>query len=303
MGSESTKLLFLGCNFDQIPYLQEILARGYKVVGTDRNSFAPGRNMCDLFFPVGYDQVDSLLEIGEQLCFGSKDKVFTASSQFAHLSAAKFAEHFNILYPKPNHVNVCLDKVSFYEVFSDLGIPIPFTKLITTKSQLDNELSCFSESCSFFLKSDFSKNPNYVYRFRTCEVDDIDIFWGRDRYFRKFYVLQKEFQGKPLRINLYGERFNVYDFEKSTKVENKSSTCLFNQVVETLKTIRKYFGMENWLLKFDIVLGEKNFVVLDIGMDPPYRMNETALEKSIVFSKHYVTHYLDGVISYPRELD
>ena len=41
------RVLFLGCNKMQIPYLREIKKLGYFVVATDINEFAPGKNFVD----------------------------------------------------------------------------------------------------------------------------------------------------------------------------------------------------------------------------------------------------------------
>ena len=52
----------------------------------------------------------------------------------------------------------------------------------------------------------------------------------------------------------------------------------------------------------DIILNEKEYVVLDIGMDPPFRMNKDALNNGINFAKHYLDQFLDNNISYPKSL-
>ena len=50
-------------------------------------------------------------------------------------------------------------------------------------------------------------------------------------------------------------------------------------------------------------MNKKGFVVLDIGMDPPFRMNKSSQKNGINFARHYLDHYLDNIISYPLSLD
>jgi hypothetical protein len=63
--SKSTKILFIGCNYDQLPYLTELKARDYFIVGIDKNPDAPGRNLCDVFYEIGYDEVEAMIGVGE----------------------------------------------------------------------------------------------------------------------------------------------------------------------------------------------------------------------------------------------
>ena len=41
------KVLFLGCNNDQVPYLKAIKKLGFTVIGTDLNPKAPGAELAD----------------------------------------------------------------------------------------------------------------------------------------------------------------------------------------------------------------------------------------------------------------
>ena len=41
------KVLFLGCNYDEIPYLKTLQERGFHVVATDINPDAPGMKLAD----------------------------------------------------------------------------------------------------------------------------------------------------------------------------------------------------------------------------------------------------------------
>ena len=110
------KLLFIGCNNDQVPYLSELKKHDYYIIGTDLNPNAPGANLCHRFYSIGYDDFDGLINICKKEHFGENDKIFTAAAQFAHLGAAKVAEHFNVLYPPVSSIETALDKKKFYVV-------------------------------------------------------------------------------------------------------------------------------------------------------------------------------------------
>ena len=52
--------------------------------------------------------------------------------------------------------------------------------------------------------------------------------------------------------------------------------------------------MQNWLLKFDILIGDEGYVVLDIGMDPPSRMKKNWEANG----QNFVDFYLDLYIAH-----
>jgi hypothetical protein len=296
------KILFLGCNDSQVPYLRELQNRGLKIIGTDFNRNPPGREFCDAFFNLGYDEYEALIEAGESETFTSNDLVFTASAQFAHRGAAIFAKHFGITYPEVKDIELCLDKTMYYEYFSQNGIPLPETRYVASENELREALK-IEQNKRYYLKSDFSKNPNYVYAFAANQAPWSKIFWGRDRYLRSKYILQKEFLGVSLRINIYGERFNVFDFRENQKTNNYDQTLLDAGVISTLKSLMQHLGMSRWLLKFDVILNGNDYAVLDIGLDPPYRMVQYCRSNSINFTEHYLNQYLLGQISFPEKLD
>ena len=297
------KILFLGCNLNQVPYLKILKTFNLYIIGIDKNLNAPGIELCDKFYSVGYDDYKSIIEIGQKEKFSSSDKVFTASAQFAQYTAALFADFFQILYPKPEKVLFCLDKVSYYHHFLENKIPLPKTYFIKTENELYDIVANYCSSNWFYLKSDYSKNPNYVYRINSKSIKASKIFWGRDRYLRNYYILQEEFPGVSLRLNLYGSRYNVINFNtgKFTS-KHKEDLKKFN-VIEILKKLINFLGMENWLIKFDIILNKYGFVVLDIGMDPPSRMLKKSNENNTNFQKQYLEHYLNNEINYPIFLD
>ena len=296
-------LLFIGCNHDQVPYLVELKEYQFEIIGTDINPNAPGRAFCDEFYQVGYDDFDGLVEVGIKENFTSKDEVFTASAQFAHKGAACFANFFDIKYINERTIDLCLDKTLFYKRFQKLDIPIPETSFISDKDKLINAISNSDKNSNYFLKSDFSKNPHYIYRFNINNLNIDEIFWGRDRYLQNHYILQKEFVGESLRINLYGERFNVFQFDPMKKLKNKKDEIIKSGVIKSLVNFIKDQHLEKWLIKFDIILNNEGYVVLDVGLDPPFRMVNESKLLNINFAKYYVKHYLHQQVEYPESLD
>ena len=63
-------------------------------------------------------------------------------------------------------------------------------------------------------------------------------------------------------------------------------------VIDKLKKVSKMLGMKNWLLKFDLIVTKKDYVVLDVGMDPPNRMREDWKKKNKNFINFYLNLYL-----------
>ena len=299
----SKKLLFLGCNFNQIPYLEVLKDLDLEIIGVDLNSNSPGRAFCDKFYNIGYDNLKGLVEIGIKEKFSKDDMVFTAAAQFAQKGAAYFAKRFNISYVDEQSVEMCLDKAAYYEYFQRNGIPIPKTWYLKSKDELVSLVSSMGATKWYYLKSDYSKNPNYVYRFNASKIPIENIFWGRDRYLKEFYILQEEFAGVSLRINVYANRFNVIDFlsgELTYKYHEKIKEL---EIIIVLRKFMESVGMQNWLIKFDVILNDSEYTVLDVGMDPPFRMNKQAKLQNINFARHYINQYLFNKVDYPLSLD
>jgi hypothetical protein len=298
------KILFLGCNYDQIPYLLSLKKKELYIIGIDKNENAPGKEFCNSFYNVGYEDLESIIKIGDIEKFTSEDYVFTAAAQFSHKAAAHFSEQFDIVYPSEDTIDICLDKIKFYSKFGDLGISYPKTLFIEDSNDFIRKTKTLDRSKNYYLKSDFSKNPNYVYKLNLDDMDIDSIFWGKDRYLREMYVLQEEVIGRSLRINMYGDRYNVYDFYKSIKEGDLIKDQL--EKIGLIESLQKYIttlGLDNWLIKFDVILNDAGYAVLDVGLDPPYRMVTYANKNTIDFASLYVDQYLMNTIRYPIEFD
>ena len=291
------KILVLGCNYDQIPYLVE-LKKHFFIVGADMNINAPGKEYCDKFYVVGYDEYDKLLDIGIKERFITTDKVFTAAAQFALIGASIFAKKFNIPFIDENAISIVLDKSKFYSLFQRLQIPIPDTFYIKNRSELDSKILELGSEKSFYLKSDFSKNPKHVYKIKQKTIESTNIFWGKDRFLRNHYILQEEFFGEHLRINVIKENFILFPMNYGDEVITTKDQIIELNVLKSLKLIISKLGLDNWIVKFDVILNKDSFVVLDIGLDPPFRLNKLYTEKSLNFPKHYINLLLNGEVSF-----
>ena len=302
MINKNKKILFLGCNTDQLGYLNELKNRNYYIVGIDQNNNAPGKNLCNVFYNFGYDDVEELIAMGISENFSESDYIFTAAAQFANLGAAAFANRFNISFPSLSSIKICLDKTEFYDSFAANNLPIPATSKIKDEHELKQYLAS-SSGTNFYLKSDFSKNPNYVYRFNKNNIPWDSFCWVKDRYLQEYYVIQEEFLGRSIRINIYGDRYNIFDFVTSTHIKPNDPFLINAEIIPKLQHFRKFHNMQNWLLKFDVISADQDYVVLDVGMDPPSRMYKLASEEGINFESHYLDQYLNGKATYPHELD
>ena len=292
------KVLVLGCNHDQVPYLKELKDKFY-VIGTDLNAEAPGKVLCDRFYNVGYDDLQGLINIGNKEHFDENDKIFTASAQFAQLGCAHFAAEFNIPYPSVESIEICLDKVRFYDFFEINNLPIPVTNYVKNESDMFGCLNRMGIDKSYYLKSDYSKNPNYVYNFVGRDVAKEDIFWGRDRFLREHYIIQEEFIGEHVRINIIQDDFIIFPMMLGAHLSCTKEYIVNSEILIKLREIVVKLGLSNWIVKFDLVVSDSAYVVLDIGLDPPFRLNLYYNALSLNFPKFYIQHYLRNVVNYP----
>ncbi|GEM_PF-3035917 len=286
-------VLFLGCNHPQVPYLQEILSRGFRVVGTDRNRDAPGAPLCHRFVEAGYDEIDRLLELARVERVGPDDAVFTASAHFACVAAAAVAAAAGIRWPSRKTVELSMDKIAFYRFLQEQAAPVPPFQVVRRPEELESALSCRLPGKALWLKSDRSKNPNHVFRIPP-DGGAPEPPWEKDRYLSRGYVLQEEFEGEPIRVNLFPGGRAVYRFELPPDgIPAKAGPLLDRTEGEHgLRKIVKALGLEERLVKFDLIVRGEAWAVLDIGLDPPARMLADYQARSLDFYRFYVDLHL-----------
>jgi hypothetical protein len=285
------KILFVGCNTDQLPYLIELKNRGYKIIGTDGNPLAPGAKYCDKFYPVRYDKIDDIVKIGQREGFTPRDRVFTASSQLAHAACAAFAQNIGIQYPTVQSIEKCLDKGKYYKLFADNGVAIPVTSYIKSESDLLRAKPQLRKDCHYYLKSDYSKNPNYIYRFEPDNIPFKQIIWKSDDYFKSQYVLQEEFIGEHVRVNINDDKIYCYHYDINDGFEKNLVDSIRDDIKNKLAFINNLLGISDWLVKYDVIINGNSWVALDIGIDPPFRMQKNFSRRGDNFTTWYLDLY------------
>ncbi|TFB09342.1 hypothetical protein E3V08_00430 [Candidatus Atribacteria bacterium MT.SAG.1] len=288
------KLLFLGCNYAQIPYLKIAKDKGYYVVGTDINQNAPGIKYLDKYYSVGYESVDKLIELGNRERFSSCDKVFTASSQFAYIGASIFAENFNIPFLDPKAVDICLDKIKLYELFIKQNLDVPEWMVFD-----NNKINNINKKWKvFYLKSDYGKSPNYCYRVKDNTIPKLPQKY--DRYFRKYFIAQEDILGNHFRINwIKDDSFCFF------KVSDRIALPVYfidlgGEVCKNMNNLIYKLGFQNHLVKFDVIYTEEKCYFIDIGLEPPMRLRLYLQYLGYNFDKIYFEHIVEYNLNYPK---
>ena len=282
--------IFIGLNHDQVPYLNELKNLGYFVIGIDKNNRAPGCLIVDKFLNYAYDDCEIITsELVSNLHVKPKI-IFTAAAQFSHVLAARLAAVYSLNYPSLTLINKVLDKGQFYKLFTDKDIPIPPTEYLFNADQLRDRLQNNFSERRYFLKSDFSKNPRYVYSGSLSELNAADINWTFDTFLRTCYVLQPEMPGVPLRINVYDSGWQIFNFDSGLKINNPDKYLV--EILKKLWTFSLEIGLGNWIVKFDIIYFNHDYVALDIGIDPPSRMKMDFEVCGKNFEKFYLAKYI-----------
>jgi len=280
------KILILGCNNNQIPYIKE-LKKNYFVLGCDKNNNAPGKKIVDKFYTCAYDNIQKL----KKICLLNKDieKIFSASSQFSIIGVSFCQKILKKRYLNNSKCQIILNKKKFYEYLKKNKINYPRTFII--KNKIDLKIKKNSE-INYYLKSDHSKNPNYIY---SGKINDFleDVNWKRDRYFKDYYVLQEEVLGKNIRINVVNNKLIYFDFFNQNKIsKNKLESANIKKLEKDVLYITKDLNIENYIVKFDIIVTKKDYFFLDIGIDPPYRLKKYFKKHKKNFYSFYIRHIL-----------
>ncbi len=292
------KVLFLGCNDAQLPYLKQLKNEFY-VIGTDLNDSAPGRELCDKFYNIGYMEVLDLINICEKEGLGSNDFVFTASEQFAYTGVSTVSKYLNLAAIVPSTVDLILNKQLFYEYFEQNGIPYPKTKFIANASQLSDVRQKLDIDKSYYLKSDCSKNPKYIYFFHGRQLELRSVNWHNDRFLKNGYVLQEEFKGDYYRVNFIEQKMYLFTFEGERMSSDSEAIIDGIGIKANLLRLNQLLNLGSMITKYDVIVNNNEYVVLDIGIDHPGRLAKYFNNLGYPFSKYYVEHYLHNRYLYP----
>ena len=201
--------LFLGCNKKQIPYLLTLLDRGYKVFVFDQDAAAITLKNCE-FFPISYSDVDIIVQYLIQRDI-EIDLLFSAGDQASQFYLAQIAKRIEKPFLSEKIAERILDKSKFYEDFIEFDINIPSTEYAFNNVEYHELVEkLLNDHDKIYVKSDFSKNPRYIY---TADSQKIPVInWKSDRYFQNCYILQPEVVGQNVRINIMGKDVFLFDF-------------------------------------------------------------------------------------------
>lgn len=282
------KVLFLGCNTDQVPYLLSARKLGFRLIATDKNPNAPGASIADKFYQASYTDIDELKRIVEQENFKPQDKVFTASSQFAYEGAAFIAKYTGAQYMSAEVVDICLDKHKFYNFIKRFNVPFPKTRLFNHGS--NTKIDSYK---AYFLKSDYGKSRHFCYRIVNGKIPPLPRKFSQ--YYRKTFLLQEEATGLHYRINFYSDNVSVFlNFSDLTFVALPSLGLEHKLIAARLSKVIGALGLKSYLVKFDLIINEYGWYILDIGLDPPFRFRLLCNHLGIDFEMAYTKYYLLG---------
>lgn len=256
------------------------------MIGTDKNPQAPGAGLADKFCQVSYTDIKGLKQVANSENFTSADSIFTAAAHFAYEGAAEVAEYCEIPYISKHTVGICLDKSKFYRFLEEQNVPVP-------KTQIFNPLKpdWINPSKIYFLKSDYGKSPHYCYRIVNGEVPRLpDKF---DLFYRKNFLLQEEITGTHFRLNYYSGQVSVFlKLGDSASVPLQTIGMEHRMIVKKLSKVLNILGLTSYLVKFDLIINETGWYVIDIGLDPPLRLMLLCNHIGFDFPMAYIKHYL-----------
>lgn len=286
-----TRILFLGCNHDQLPYLEACRALGHTVIATDRNPEAAGKVAADRFYPVSYLDTAGLLAVAAGEDLGPTDRIFTAAAHLAWESAARVAELRGIPHPSPEAVRCCLDKTRCYALLSELGLAIPPTRRHTPEKPVR-----LDPTRVYYVKSDYGKSPRYCFRADDGRLPPLPQDF--DEFYRACFLVQEEIRGMHLRLDLYaGETAVFRTFGPRAALPVRSLDAAHEGLTEKLRGFVRVLGLTGCLVKFDLIITEQTAYVLDVGLDPPLRLELLCRHRNIDFAYAYTSCALKGEFS------
>lgn len=286
LNNKKKDILILGLNHDQLPYIRIIKKLGYKIFGVDKNQNAPGKKYCDFFLKTSYTDGKKITSFLILKKFSSKGFFFTAASQISLLSITKIAKKLNMKFINPSIIDKCLDKSKMNKLFLKNKIPIPKTKYIFNKEIVVDITK------EYFLKSDYGKSPKYCYFIKNGIIPKLP---SKDDFYKKCFLLQEKIQGDHYRINyLRGSFFIFKKFSDQVCIPitrlGRYSKLIKNKITKLVNSTK----LEKFLIKFDLIINEDNWYIIDIGFDPPKRLENLMLFSGKDFYKAYVHNWLEG---------
>ena len=242
--------------------------------------------MADRFYCVGYNDIPGLIQVAKIEGFVPEDYVFTASAHFAYEGASLVAQAFDIPYITPETVDICLNKAKFYRLLEERQIPVPPTCLYNPANP-----DGLDPTKEYFLKSDYGKSPYYCYRITDGQVPSLPEKF--DSFYRECFLLQESVAGVHFRINLYaGQTAILLKINDSVAVPIPVLGPDHAALIGRLRLVLSTLGLENCLVKFDLIANDTGWYTIDIGIDPPMRLRLLCQHLGLDFPNAYIRYYL-----------
>jgi len=282
------KIAFLGCSDQQLPYLDAALRLSDEVIVFDRRprDALEARN-CDVH-AISYSDFGSISEILSRAGFGANDAVFTGAAHFAWDTVARIRSHFGQAGPSEADVDLALDKTKFYAALTAAEIKVPRYETVGPGDQLN-----ISNTANYFLKSDYGKSPNYLFRVDQGRLPKIPSSF--DTFYRSVFLLQDEIIGTHIRLNLVGGWAQaMLKVSDDVSVPVRARDILGDRLLEQLAMFTTSLRLSEQLTKFDIIVRGGEAFVIDIGLDPPNRLRALVEHQGHPFADLYVTGQIHG---------
>tara|TARA_B110000971_G_scaffold189674_1_gene200180 strand:- start:14462 stop:15427 length:966 start_codon:yes stop_codon:yes gene_type:complete len=279
------KILVLGLNFDQLPYIKVLKNLNYIIVGVDRNQNSPGSKYCNFFLNSSYTNIRAINLFLKEINFSKKDLIFTAASQTAFISLSKISKKWCIKFLSIKTVTSCIDKKKMNDLLQRFDIPIAKTIYVKdfTGIRVDKKKI-------YYLKSDYGKSPKYCFRIKNAKFP---ILPQKDDFFKRYFLLQEKFSGTHYRANVIRGNFFIFKKIKNKNIPILSFDFHSDEIKKKLKNFLSSLELKKFLIKFDIIVNKKIWCVIDIGFDPPKRLENILIYKKINFYKAYVYNWID----------
>ena len=291
-------VIFLGCNTDQLGYLKEFVRRKINVIGFDKNSNAPGKKFCDYFHNIPYTNFKEIIKILNSYKINKNDYVFSAAQHHAFISIYEISKKFKIRKLDLRTIKVCLDKVKLSQNLKDNNIFYPKSFLVKSKNDLKKIK--LKKNINYFLKSDYGKTPKYIFKFN--KNDKPPKLPNKDQFFKKYFILQEEIKGIHYRLNIANDTIFVFKKINENKYIsiNTKELKFFKIIKKKIKRLIFNHNLHFHILKLDIIVSKNNWVVLDLGLDPPTRLLHQFISNKINFYKIFIDFVIFKKLSFKK---
>ena len=280
MGSLNKTLLVLSGGKEAVEGIKVAKEMGLKVVVCDGDKSAPGRNLADEFLLGNiYDPEEVKKALLNYTYKNRIDGVITIASD-AVRSVASVAESLNLPGINKETAYISTEKLRMKECFQKHMIPMPRFTSVNALPELRDKIGCFEQS---ILKPVDSRGARGVIRIGKHS----DLQWAFEHSMQfslsKRLILEEWLSGPQISTEslvmngksyLCGVADRNYSKLKETfpyvvedggETPSKYSPEIDEKLINILDKVSKTIGLENGILKGDIVLKNGNPYVIEIA--------------------------------------